>query len=49
MSSTWSNWETVDEDGNLTDLTELSDVTSLRIVIDMGLDFEDQTQVLLSF
>lgn len=44
-----NNWETVDEDGNLTDLTELSDVTSQRIVIDMGLDFEDQTQVLLSF
>lgn len=43
------DWEVVNENGELTDLRGLRDVTSQRIVIDMGLDFEDRTQVLLEF
>lgn len=43
------DWEVVNENGELTDLRSLRDVTSQRIVIDMGLDFEDRTQVLLEF
>lgn len=43
------DWDVVDEEGFLTELAELNDVTSQRVVIDMGLDFEDRTQVLLSF
>lgn len=43
------DWEVVDEDGHLTELEELKDITSQRIVVDMGLDFEDHNQVLLEF
>lgn len=43
------DWEVVDEDGHLTELAELKDVTNQRIVVDMGLDFEDHNQVLLEF
>lgn len=41
------NWSRCDEDGNLSELAEITSVTSQRIVIDMGLDFEDETQILL--
>lgn len=43
------DWEAWNENGELTDLAGLSDVTSQRVVVDMGLDFEDITQVLLEF
>ena len=43
------DWEAFNEDGELTELASLRDVTSQRVVIDMGLDFEDVTQVLLEF
>lgn len=43
------DWEICNEYGELTELAELSDVTSQRVVIDQGLDFEDRTQVLLDF
>ena len=45
------DWEICNEYGELTELAELSDVTSQRvvIVIDHGLFFEDRTQVLLDF
>lgn len=43
------DWEVVDEYGHLTELAELKDVTNQRIVVDMGLDFEDHNQVLLEF
>lgn len=43
------DWEACNDQGELTELAALKDVTNQRIVIDMGLDFEDQTQVLLEF
>lgn len=41
------NWEAVDEDGLLTELREVNEVSVQHKVIDMGLDFEDITEVLL--
>ncbi len=43
------DWESVNESGELTDLRPLSGVTSQRVVVDMGLDFDDYTEVLLEF
>ena len=43
------NWEAFNENGELTELASLRSVTEQRVVIDMGLDFEDATQVLLEF
>ncbi len=43
------DWEAVNESGELTDLRPLSGVTSQRVVVDMGLDFDDYTEVLLEF
>ena len=41
------NWEAVDEDGLLTELREVNEVSAQHKFIDMGLDFEDITEVLL--
>ena len=41
------DWEKCDEFGNLTDLKAVYDVSSQNIVIDMGLDFENVTEVLI--
>jgi len=41
------DWEVCNENGELTELAEVRDITSQRIVIDMGLDFENRTQVLI--
>lgn len=41
------NWDAVDEDGHLTELREVNDVNVQRKIIDMGLDFEDITEILL--
>lgn len=43
------DWEQIDEEGYLTDLHELQDVTTQNIVLDMGLDFEDRQQIILEF
>ncbi len=43
------DWGACDEYGVLTELAALREVTSQRVVIDVGLDFEDRTEVLLSF
>lgn len=43
------DWEACNENGELTELASLRSVTDQRVVIDMGLDFEDATQVLLEF
>lgn len=43
------DWETVNENGELTELRPLSSVTSQNVVVDMGLDFEEYTEVLLEF
>lgn len=41
------DWEKFDEFGNLTDLKPVCDVSSQKVVIDIGLDFEDVTEVLI--
>lgn len=43
------DWEEVDDNGMLTDLYELQDVTYQRNVVDMGMDFKDQYEVILCF
>lgn len=42
------DWDAI-EDGVLTDLTELTGVSSQIEVVDNGLDFEDLHEVLLEF
>ena len=41
------DWEKYDANGNLTDLKAVYDVSSQNVVIDMGMDFEDVTEVLI--
>lgn len=41
------DWEKNDESGNLSDLKPVYDVSSQNVVIDMGIDFEDVTEVLI--
>lgn len=43
------DWEQCDEEGNLTDLYELDSVCDQCVVVDTGLDFEDEYEVLLEF
>lgn len=42
-----NDWEVVNENGELTDISEVEDFVSQRIVVDMGLDFVDEQQVLI--
>ena len=39
----------MDEDGNLTDLYKLRDITTYTAIVDEGLDFVDVTEVILDF
>ena len=41
------DWGCVDEDGNLDDLAEVTDVHTQRRAVDEGLDFRDITEVLI--
>ena len=41
------DWEQIDEEGNLTDLYRVRDVVMQRRVIDAGLDFEEECEVIL--
>lgn len=43
------DWEQLDEDGNLTDLYKLRDITTYTAIVDDGLDFVDVTEVILDF
>lgn len=43
------DWEQIDEDGELTDLYKLRDITTHTAIIDEGLDFVDVTEVILDF
>ena len=43
------DWEQVDENGILTDLYHLTDVTEQTVLIDDGIDFVDMHEVLLCF
>ena len=43
------DWEQVDENGILTDLYHLNDVTEQTVIIDDGIDFVDMHEVLLCF
>lgn len=41
------NWESVDEWGNLTDIAEVREVQTQTVTVDEGLDFQDDTEVLI--
>lgn len=41
------DWEQIDEDGNLTDLYRVRDVVMQHRVIDVGLDFEEESEAIL--
>ena len=43
------DWEACNENGELTELASLRSVTDQRVVVDMGLDFVDEHQILLEF
>ena len=43
------DWIQTNEMGEITSLSRLREVVDQRVVIDMGFDFEDETQVLLDF
>ena len=43
------DWEQVDENGILTDLYHLNDVTEQTVIIDDGIDVVDMHEVLLCF
>ena len=43
------DWDQVDENGTLTDLYRLKDISTQYIILDDGLDFVDVPEVLLEF
>ncbi len=43
------DWAACNENGELTELASLRSVTDQRVVVDMGLDFVDEHQILLEF
>ena len=43
------DWDQVDENGTLTDLYKLKDISTQYIILDDGLDFVDVPEVLLEF
>ena len=43
------DWIQTNEMGEITSLSRLREVVDQCVVIDMGFDFEDETQVLLDF
>ena len=43
------DWEQTDENGALSDLYRLRDVCDQVVVIDTGLDFDEEHEVLLEF
>ena len=43
------DWEDVDENGTLTDLYRLEDVVHQVNIVDMGMDFKDEYEVLMGF
>ena len=43
------DWDQVDEEGHLTDLYRLSEVTSQFLIVDMGMDWEEEEEIILYF
>lgn len=43
------DYDQCDEDGHLTDLYRLSFITHQEVFIDKGIDWKDETEVLLEF
>lgn len=43
------DWESFDEDGCLTDLYRLKSISTQVHIVDMGLDFVEENEVLLEF
>ncbi len=42
------DWDQVDEEGHLTDLYRLSEVTSQFLIVDMGMDWKEE-EIILCF
>ena len=43
------DFEQLDEDGNLTDLYRLRDISTQTVIVDDQIDFTDLTEVILDF
>ena len=43
------DWEECDEDGNLVDLYRLDDVIHQKVIVDLGMDFRTDHEIILSF
>ena len=43
------DWEHADENGNLSDLYRLGEITYQVVVVEDGMDWKDETEVLLGF
>lgn len=43
------DWEQTDEEGNLTDLYRLTNIADQMVIIDNGMDFEEEHEVILDF
>jgi hypothetical protein len=43
------DWEQIDEEGNLTDLYRLTNIADQMVIIDNGMDFEEEHEVILDF
>ena len=43
------DYEQIDEDGNLTDLYRLKGISTQTRILDMGFDWEEETDVILEF
>ncbi len=43
------DWDQVDEEGHLTDLYRLSEVTSQFLIVDMGMDWKEEEEIILCF
>ncbi len=43
------DWDQVDEEGHLTDLYRLSEVTSQFLIVDMDMDWKEEEEIILCF
>lgn len=43
------DWGQTDEEGNLTDLYRLTNIADQMVIIDNGMDFEEEHEVILDF
>lgn len=41
------DWLAVDDEGNLTELYPVTDITMQCVIVDLGMDFEDEYQAII--